>query len=66
MAKLGIVDIALELLREMSDQSKHRQQFNTEAMQKVADHMNLKSCEPNQRCANSPTYIKGIKPMGPA
>jgi hypothetical protein len=45
MAKLGIVDIALELLHEMSDQSKHRQKFNTEAMQKVADHMNLKPCE---------------------
>jgi hypothetical protein len=45
MAKLGIVDIAPELLQEMSDQSKHKQQFNMEAMQKVADHMNLKSCE---------------------
>ena len=32
MAKLGVVDIALELLREMSDRSKHKQQFNTEAM----------------------------------
>jgi hypothetical protein len=45
MAKLGIVDIAPELLHEMSDQSKNRQQFNTEAMQKVADHMNLKLYE---------------------
>jgi hypothetical protein len=45
LAKLGIVDIALEFLQEMSDQSKHKQQFNTEAMQKVADHMNLKPCE---------------------
>ncbi len=45
MAKLGAVNIALELLQEMSDQSKHKQQFNTEAMQKVADHMNLKPCE---------------------
>ncbi len=45
MAKLGIVDIALELLQEMSDRSKHKQQFNMEAMQKVADHMNLKPCE---------------------
>ncbi len=44
-AKLGIVDIAPELLQEMSDQSKHKQQFDTEAMQKVADHMNLKPCE---------------------
>jgi hypothetical protein len=45
MAKLGVVDIALELLQEMSDRSKHKQQFNAEAMQKVADHMNLKPCE---------------------
>ncbi len=45
MAKLGIVDIAPELLQEMSDQSKHKQQFNMEAMQKVVDHMNLKLCE---------------------
>jgi hypothetical protein len=29
----------------MSDQSKHTQQFNTEAMQKIADHMNLKPYE---------------------
>jgi hypothetical protein len=42
MAKLGLVDIAPELLQEMSDRSKHKDQFNTEAMQKVADHMNLK------------------------
>jgi hypothetical protein len=45
MAKLGIVGISLELLQKMSDQSKHKQQFNTEAVQKVADHMNLKLCE---------------------
>ena len=45
MAKLGMVDIAPELLQEMSDRSKHKQQFNTEAMQKVVDHMNLKLCE---------------------
>jgi hypothetical protein len=45
MAKLGVVDIALELLQEMSDQSKHKQQINTEAIHKVADHMNLKPCE---------------------
>ena len=32
----------------MSDQSKHKQQFNTEAMQKVADHINLKPCEDAQ------------------
>jgi hypothetical protein len=48
MAKLGVVDIAPELLQEMSDQSKHKQQFNMEAMQKVADHMNLKPCEDAQ------------------
>jgi hypothetical protein len=29
----------------MSDQSKHKQQFNTETMQKVAGHMNLKPYE---------------------
>jgi hypothetical protein len=45
MAKLGVVDIALELQQEMSDPSKHKQQFNMEAMQKVVDHMNLKLCE---------------------
>ncbi len=45
MAKLGIVNIAPELLQEMSDQSKHKQQFNMEATQKVADHMNLKPCK---------------------
>jgi hypothetical protein len=48
MAKLGVVDIAPELLKEMSDRSKHKQQFNTEAMQKVANHMNLKPCEGKQ------------------
>jgi hypothetical protein len=45
MAKLGLVDINPELLQEMNDRSKHKQQFNMEAMQKVADHMNLKPCE---------------------
>jgi hypothetical protein len=48
MAKLGMVDIAPELLQEMSDHSKHKQQFNTVAMQKVGDHMNLKPCEGTQ------------------
>jgi hypothetical protein len=28
----------------MSDHSKNKHQFNMEAMQKVADHMNLKPC----------------------
>ncbi len=45
MAKLGVVDIAPELLQEMSDRSKRKQQFNTEAIQKVVDDMNLKPCE---------------------
>jgi hypothetical protein len=45
IAKLGVVDIAPELLQEMSDRSTHKQQLNMEAMQKVADHMNLKPCE---------------------
>jgi hypothetical protein len=48
MAKLGLVGIAPELLQEMSDRSKHKQQFNMEAIQKVVDHMNLKSCEGTQ------------------
>jgi hypothetical protein len=48
MAKLGVVDIAPELLQDRSDQSKHKQQFNMEALQKVADHMNLKPCEDAQ------------------
>jgi hypothetical protein len=43
-AKLGVVDIAPELLQEMSDRTKHKQQFYTEVMQKVAVHMNLKPC----------------------
>ncbi len=47
-AKLGIVDIAMELLQEMSDQLKHKQQCNMEAMQKVADHMNLNPYEKAQ------------------
>ncbi len=31
MTKLDVVDIALELLQEMSDRSKHKQQLNTDA-----------------------------------
>jgi hypothetical protein len=45
IAKLGLIDIAPELLLEISDHSKHKHQFNTEAMQKVTNHMNLKPCE---------------------
>jgi hypothetical protein len=48
MAKLGLVDIAPELLQEMSVLSKHKQQYDTEAMQHVAAHMNLKPCEDAQ------------------
>jgi hypothetical protein len=44
-AKLGLVDIVPELLQEMSDCSKHKHQFSTEAMQKVVNHMNQKPCE---------------------
>jgi hypothetical protein len=44
MAKLGFVVITLDLLQEMSDRSKHKQQFNTAAMQKEVDHMKLKPC----------------------
>jgi hypothetical protein len=46
MAKLGLVNIAPDLLQEMSDRSSmHKQQCNTETMQHVADHMKLKPCE---------------------
>ncbi len=48
MAKLGLVDIAPELLQEMSDRSKHKQQYDMEAMQHPAAHMNLKPCEDAQ------------------
>jgi hypothetical protein len=48
MAKLGIVENAPELFQEISDPSKHKQQFNTEAMQKLADQFNLKPCESAQ------------------
>jgi hypothetical protein len=48
MANLGLVDIAPELLQEMSDRLKHKQQCNTEVMQCVAAHMNLKPCEDTQ------------------
>ncbi len=48
MAKLGLVDIAPELLQDLSDRSKHKQQYDMEAMQCVADHMNLKPCEDAQ------------------
>ena len=39
MEALGVVDIAPELLAEMQQGSKHKQQFDTEAMQRVAEHM---------------------------
>jgi pentatricopeptide repeat protein len=42
MAKLGMVDIALELLKEMSNQSNQKQWYNTDAMQQVSEHMDLK------------------------
>jgi hypothetical protein len=35
MAKLGIVDIALELLQEMSDRSKHKQQSTQKQCRKL-------------------------------
>ncbi len=35
MAKLGLIDIAPELLQEMSDQSNHKQRYDTDAMQQV-------------------------------
>jgi hypothetical protein len=48
MAKLGLVDIGPELLQEMSDRSKHKQQYKTEAMHHVVAHKNLKQCEDTQ------------------
>jgi hypothetical protein len=39
MEALGVVDIAPELLAEMQRGSKRKQQFDTEAMQRVAEHM---------------------------
>ena len=39
METLGVVDIAPELLAEMQRGSKRKQQFDTEAMQRVAGHM---------------------------
>jgi hypothetical protein len=42
MEVLGMVDIAPDLLAEMKMGSSKKQHFNTEAMQHVADHMQLK------------------------
>jgi hypothetical protein len=39
MEALGVVDIAPKLLAEMQQGSKCKQQFDTEAMQRVAEHM---------------------------
>jgi hypothetical protein len=39
MKALGVVDIAPELLTEMQRGSKRKQQFDTKAMQQVAEHM---------------------------
>jgi hypothetical protein len=62
MAKLCIVDIVPELLQEMSDRSKHKQQFNMEAMQKVADHMNLKPPPPGSAKHRSSYVIPKLHP----
>jgi hypothetical protein len=42
MATFGLVDIPPELLKEMSDCSNQKQRYDTDAMQRDADHMNLK------------------------
>ena len=42
MEALGVVDIVLELLAEMQRRSKCKQQFDTEAMQWVAEHMRFR------------------------
>ena len=42
MKALGVVDIAPELLTEMQRGSKRKQQFDTKAMQQVAEHMRFR------------------------
>ena len=42
MEALGVVDITPELLAEMQRGSKRKQQFDTEAMQRVAEHMRFR------------------------
>ena len=42
MEALGVVDISPELLAEMQQGSKRKQQFDTEAMQRVAEHMHFR------------------------
>jgi hypothetical protein len=42
MEALGVVDISPELLAEMQQGSKRKQQFDTEAMQRVAEHMRFR------------------------
>jgi hypothetical protein len=42
MEALGAIDIMPELLAEMQQGSKHKQQFDTEAMQRVAEHIRFR------------------------
>ena len=42
MEELGMVDIAPEVLEEMKQGSNAKQQFGTEAMQRVAEQMQVK------------------------
>jgi hypothetical protein len=44
MEKLGLVEIAPELLQEMNERST-KKKYETDAMQRVAEHMNLKPCD---------------------
>ena len=44
LEKLGLLEIAPELLQEMNESSA-RKQYETDAMQGVAEHMNLKPCD---------------------
>jgi hypothetical protein len=44
MEKLGLLEIAPELLQEMNERST-KKKYETDAMQRVAEHMNLKPCD---------------------
>jgi hypothetical protein len=44
MEKLGLLNIASKLLQEMKERST-REKYETDAMQRVAEHMNLKPCD---------------------
>ncbi len=47
MEKLGLIDIAPELLQEMNERSS-KKKYEMDAVQRVAEHMNLKPCKDAQ------------------